>query len=592
MSLVGVILAITNLLIMRYLLLFFLFCSCIQRSAILTGIEIVADRETLNPVLEPDFQGTINVVGHYSDGSIKTLDSNDVAIKATTKLASGNVTVIELVGDRIIPKEGGIATVQAVYVKDNQTFIALKDIHVRPFYREYHKTLVLKLFMAYEGEPVNENDKKGLIFSHKDPSRICTFEQALDVIRRVDNLTRGVPKIIYLVGWQRGGHDHQYPDWGIVNDKLKREQDDTATQSLRWLIREARTYNTTVSLHINMVDAFEESQLWNKYVGKDVIGRDEKGALLPSWQYIKGHQAYNISYTREWEEGLATRRIDNLIRMLPELEEGHTVHVDVFIAYREGKIPLSPWHSKQENGGMDMYKEVETQRKIFKYWREKGFDVTGEGIFWMHPPGEGFVGLQPMSWWYPDDKDFQMSVPERLSARGRTHRGGSEAVQGDYRFGSSMQGEEVFLTDLESLPDFLLQFCTSTLPWLYLSQYDRKAFIDNKLYYDNGIVAGDENGNKMIRQGSFVVRENNDLFVPAVWCPQEIIAFSVDGYTNKTWQMPKEWNDIETVDIYRISQQAPVLMQSNTPISNHTLTISLKKGEAISIVPSGINILK
>lgn len=33
----------------------------------------------------------------------------------------------------------------------------------------------------------------------------------------------------------------------------------------RWLIREARAYNTTISLHINMVDAFEESPLWDTY---------------------------------------------------------------------------------------------------------------------------------------------------------------------------------------------------------------------------------------------------------------------------------------------------------------------------------------
>lgn len=126
------------------------------------------------------------------------------------------------------------------------------------------------------------------------------------------------------------------------------------------------------------------------------------------------------------------KRIDNLIGMVPELKEGHTIHIDCFYGLlATGNRPLSPWHAKPENGGIDMYKEVETQRKIFKYWREKGFDVTGEGIFWAHPAGEGFVGLQPMSWWFPADINFQMEVPERLSARGRTHRDG----QGDFRFG-------------------------------------------------------------------------------------------------------------------------------------------------------------
>jgi hypothetical protein len=71
----------------------------------------------------------------------------------------------------------------------------------------------------------------------------------------------------------------------------------------------------------------------------------------------------------------------------------HTIRIDVFIAQRDGGKPISPWHAKPENGGLTPDQYVETQRKTFKYWRERGFEVTGEGIFWAHPPGEGFTGL-------------------------------------------------------------------------------------------------------------------------------------------------------------------------------------------------------
>src|SRR5579872_1800668 len=97
---------------------------------------------------------------------------------------------------------------------------------------------------------------------------------------KTDNLTRGMPKIIYLVGWQKGGHDHGYPAWDEVNPRLKRKQDATALESLRWLIREARQFHTTVSLHINMVDAYQQSPLWDEYVKKDIFARDAGGKLL------------------------------------------------------------------------------------------------------------------------------------------------------------------------------------------------------------------------------------------------------------------------------------------------------------------------
>ena len=118
----------------------------------------------------------------------------------------------------------------------------------------------------------------------------CTFEEALEVIRKTDNLTRGIPKIIYLVGWQKGGHDHGYPARCEVNPRMKRAQDATALDSLRWLIREARTFNTTVSLHINMADAYKHSPLWDEYVAKDCFAKDKiiaysrDGYENKSWQ--------------------------------------------------------------------------------------------------------------------------------------------------------------------------------------------------------------------------------------------------------------------------------------------------------------------
>ena len=76
-------------------------------------------------------------------------------------------------------------------------------------------------------------------------------------------MSLGMPKIVYLVGWQYLGHDSKYPAWDSVNESLKRECDKTAKDSLLWLMEEGFKYNTTVSLHINIQDAYRDSPLWD-----------------------------------------------------------------------------------------------------------------------------------------------------------------------------------------------------------------------------------------------------------------------------------------------------------------------------------------
>ena len=48
----------------------------------------------------------------------------------------------------------------------------------------------------------------------------CTIDEALEIIKKVDNLTLGIPKIIYLVGWQYNGHDSKYPAWFGGNETI------------------------------------------------------------------------------------------------------------------------------------------------------------------------------------------------------------------------------------------------------------------------------------------------------------------------------------------------------------------------------------
>lgn len=540
-------------------------------------IELTVDHRFLNPVQNPASHARLRLFGIHSNGRRQRLRMEDAEWSIKTIQASGPVEVVSRDGDQLWPREGGIARVEATLRKGGRSWRAATDIVVSPFYRDYHQTLVMKLFLGMEGKPVERLAGEALF--QKPHEVLCTFEQALDVIRRTDHLTAGMPKILYLVGWQKGGHDHGYPSWDEVNPRLKREQDPDGWASLRWLIREARRYHTTVSLHINMVDAYRQSPLWDEYIARDAIARDEQGRPRVAGIQMQGEEMYHVVYPREWEAGLAQRRIQRLINRVPELRDGHTIHVDVFIALTEGKV-ISPWHAKPENGGLMPEHYVETQRKIFQYWRTQGFDVTGEGIFWAHPPGEGFTGLQAMSWWYPGDTGYPMRIPERLMARGRTDRGGD----GDFRFGSSMHGEEIFQKDLQTLPGFLGMFCRTTLPWQWLSAHERLRLEGQTLQYSEGITAGMESGHRIIRQGSLVVRDNDDLFVPTLWNPNQIIAYSRTGYRDRAWTLPSTWREVRHIDVCRITQEGLTPIRQRVPVTGGKLSLSIAAEECIALL--------
>ena len=90
-------------------------------------------------------------------------------------------------------------------------------------------------------------------------------------------------------------------------------------------------------------------------------------------------------------------------------------------------------------------------------------------------------------------------------------------------------------------------------PALAQSKADETKAVEMLSTGDHTVVACAEDGKNVIRKKEFVLRENDNLFVPALWNEQEIIAYSRDGYENKAWQMPEDWRDVESVDLYQIT---------------------------------------
>jgi hypothetical protein len=126
-----------------------------------------------------------------------------------------------------------------------------------------------------------------------------------------------------------------------------------------------------------------------------------------------------------------------------------------------------------------------------------------------------------------------------------------------------MHGEDIWLENKDTMPGFLGMFCRTTLPWYYLSRLERVKVENEAVHYSDGVIARTEDGNKIIRKGKFLLRENDNLFVPALWNQKEIVAYSRQGYTDRSWQLPEEWRSVQHVDIHALAShrgRKPVLI--------------------------------
>lgn len=391
----------------------------------------------------------------------------------------------------------------------------------RPWLLPYHQSLVYKTMNAYK-------DAAG---SLKEVH--LTFAQTFELIKRIHHMTLGIPQVVYLTGWQYNGHDSKYPAWEEVNEALKRPEDDTALDSLRWLMREARQlYGARVSLHINMMDAYPDSPYWDEYVAKDIIAKDENGELIPGKEW-GGMVSYQMSYTQEWKTGLAQRRIDKLIAMIPELVDNGTIHIDAFLGERPGKGMkqlISPYlgYSKEE--------EATTQRRIYRYWRDRGIDVTSEWAYGLRD--DRMVGLQPWCWHQEDKVE---DLPNSLYCSTKW-------------VGSDMW----FIEDRLNPPYARETFYLEVLPW----------------YYGNH-PAGTGDPADMV--------DGTDVCMPALWCKEPTsIAYSKYGFRDKIWPVPLDWHDVAQLTLSRITWEGEEPL-GEVPIIDGKLSLSLASDEAVAI---------
>ena len=449
------------------------------------------------------------------------------------------------------------------------------------FNYDYSKIMWMKMFLATPDYQQNCSDVK------------INFEQALQIIQIVDNLTQGIQKIVYLVGWQGLGHDDCYPEMEIVNPFLKRECDDTARDSLLWLISEAKKYHTVVSVHGNISDEYEANPSHQEMVEAGAIVKNADGSPAVI-EVFNGRNAYKVSYKQYWESGLFHKHWSRFCETVPVREAG-TVHLDNFCIAES----FSPRTTMDEQN--------EARNAILDYIQSQGIDVTSEYTYRElslradsagHPirkfyaqnvdalPPQSDVsapirtlGRIPATWW-----TSSLSPEECMKIPASDYSGHLSGALGNVFYGD-MHGEDIWLNhgiDPEAwVPFFLCEFCNYQLPYLYLNRFERLKLekIDDSfnVTFSDGVESC--GADRSITKDGVPLKSGNDVILPLDEQNSIFIVYSETG-RNGFWAMPDA--SFEKCLVYEITPEGNQFLNT-CRILNGGVELHVQAGQALVI---------
>ena len=451
------------------------------------------------------------------------------------------------------------------------------------FNYDYSKTFWMKMFLAKPD------------WEKRTSEVLINFEQALEIIRIMDNITQGIKKIVYLVGWQGLGHDDCYPEMEVINPYLKRDCDASPRDSFMWLFEEAKKYNTVVSVHGNIADEYDANQSHPEFVEASAITKYPDGTPAVI-EVFYGRNAYKTSYKQYWESGLFKKYFDRFCEVIPVREAG-TVHLDNF-CIAENFGPRTEMHEQDEarnkmldyimSLGIDVtseytYREMplrsESNHPIRKYYEKCGAEITDTD--WRDAPIRT-LGRIPAVWWMNN-----MTIDDCINIQADEFSGYLNIEPLRNVFYGTVHGEDIWMNNgIEKdvwVPMFIRQFCTMQVPYTYLNRYKRLSYTGNDeegytVTFSDGVETC---GNELsITRNGIELKKGYDVILPLTEDNKTFIAYSENG-TDGERNIPDA--EFDKAKVYNITADGNEYLCDVT-VENKKISLSLTAGQAVAVI--------
>ncbi|MBQ7604031.1 MAG: hypothetical protein IJU75_03675 [Clostridia bacterium] len=197
-------------------------------------------------------------------------------------------------------------------------------------------------------------------------SNTVDFTEVKSIIERVYNLSNGMKQVVYLVGWQRRGHDTEYPNPHLYGFSPALGTFDEWLECLDF----AKKHNAVLSFHNNFDDAYNLEGL-----DPSLIATDRRGEKRTGWLWAGGMSRI-LSPKAYCESGEMAKRVKKTLGTF-RIETSY--HLDVLSA----EIRRYDYSRKYVSSALE---NIGYKKSVIDEFAKYGVDVTSENV------SEPFVG--------------------------------------------------------------------------------------------------------------------------------------------------------------------------------------------------------
>lgn len=359
------------------------------------------------------------------------------------------------------------------------------------------------------------------------------FLQVADNMKRLSNLIDGFGQQLVFKGYASEGHDSGHADYENVNQRAGGAED------MNVAVEEADKIHSNVGIHINSQEAYPEAKMFSEITTGDRDG----------WRWMdqsKIIRRYVDMLTGGFEE-----RLDKLYEQVPGID---FVYVDCWGEDR--------WGEKKLIGTL-----LDNGCELFG--NENAPDFVRFGV-WVHSARNDSAVHQFV---YNTQKDIYPGSNIYFGGYSR-----SESVM-SWQHHNNINGLEK-------------QFFTNQLPQKYLMCHEVLRVADGVGYFEGDVTSG---GKVITKDGNKITDGENKIFIP--WYdmdtsvekdPDEaakIYHWNSDGGAT-TWTLPKSWNDVTTVYLYKTTQNGKVLADTIAVAEGHQVTINAEANTGYVLYPA------
>jgi hypothetical protein len=398
---------------------------------------------------------------------------------------------------------------------------------------------------------------KVMCFHFTRPEKKLPFAKVLDVIKTIHSVSEGRPQVAYLVGWQKGGHDACYPAWAPIDETLG------GRDALVKLIRDAKAYNCTVSLHSNLDDAYPD----NPGYRKDIIATHPDGRPIvwfPNYE-VGGKDVHSINHTLAVKSGYQAERLKEMLELLP-IE--HSIHFDAHRDVNECWLADGSFIGRESECQLGM---LPTRR----LYQDHGIDITTE---------HASAGAKAQGCW--GFHGGWGSLWGMVASHGRTAVGNRAGPEGEGLGMHRVCNENGPFTWDELAYNFYTH-------WMYAQILHRKKMTSYRIgtwnegveahYEDDTHLRSGRNGAAPLelrtRYEGIEIARAGHRFLP--WDDRTIHAYSPTA-GEQTWTLPKGWVG-HNVAIYERSEHGERLLEERT-LARPEITLRLSARVPLKLV--------